>query len=154
MEAILLVDAANTFNSLNRLHAALHNVRFLCPSVATTLINYYHDLTNLYIFKEIISSQGGTTQGYPLAMPFDALATLLLIQSLPTSVKQIWYADGATAVGKLQHLRSWWDTLITEDLKYGCFVNSNKSWLVVKENFVAETSHMFKDSDINITNSG
>ena len=39
-EAILLVDASNAFNSMNRT-VALHNVRILCPSLATVLINTY-----------------------------------------------------------------------------------------------------------------
>ena len=35
-EAVLLVDASNAFNSLNR-DAALHNIRSLCPSISTML---------------------------------------------------------------------------------------------------------------------
>ena len=42
-EAILLVDASNAFNSLNR-SSALHNIRCLCPSLATILINTYTGL--------------------------------------------------------------------------------------------------------------
>lgn len=41
-EAILLVDASNTFNSLNRL-CALYNIRWLRPSLATALINSYRE---------------------------------------------------------------------------------------------------------------
>ena len=37
-EAVLLIDANNAFNSLNR-EAALHNIQILCPSFATILIN-------------------------------------------------------------------------------------------------------------------
>ena len=36
-EAVLLVDANNAFNSLNR-KAALHNISIICPSLAQTLI--------------------------------------------------------------------------------------------------------------------
>ena len=39
-EAALLVNASNTFNSLNR-DAALNNIRFLCPPISTMLINTY-----------------------------------------------------------------------------------------------------------------
>lgn len=35
-EAVLLVDASNAFNSLNR-RVALHNVQVLCPSFTTIL---------------------------------------------------------------------------------------------------------------------
>ena len=33
-EAALLVDATNAFNTLNRA-TALHNIRFICPSLST-----------------------------------------------------------------------------------------------------------------------
>ena len=39
-EAALLVDATNAFNTLNRA-AALHNIRLICPSLSTVLINCY-----------------------------------------------------------------------------------------------------------------
>ena len=39
-DAILLIDASNTFNALNRA-AALHNIRVLCPTLATYMINTY-----------------------------------------------------------------------------------------------------------------
>ena len=37
-EAIILVDASNAFNVLNR-QTALHNIQKLCPTLATVLIN-------------------------------------------------------------------------------------------------------------------
>ena len=39
-EGMLLVDATNAFNCLNR-QVALHNIRTLCPPLATILINTY-----------------------------------------------------------------------------------------------------------------
>ena len=39
-EGVLLVDASNAFNRLNR-RVALHNVSIICPSLATALINTY-----------------------------------------------------------------------------------------------------------------
>ena len=38
IEAVLLVDAKNAFNCLNR-EAALRNIRYLCPPLATILIS-------------------------------------------------------------------------------------------------------------------
>ena len=37
-DAVLLIDASNTFNALNRA-AALHNMRVLYPTLATCVIN-------------------------------------------------------------------------------------------------------------------
>ena len=39
-DAVILVDARNAFNSLNR-QAALRNIRVICPQIATTLVNTY-----------------------------------------------------------------------------------------------------------------
>ena len=37
-QGVLLVDATNAFNCLNR-NVALHNIQFNCPEIATILIN-------------------------------------------------------------------------------------------------------------------
>ena len=37
-DAVLLIDASNAFNALNRA-AALHNIRILCPIIAIYAIN-------------------------------------------------------------------------------------------------------------------
>ena len=39
-DAVLLINASNAFNALNRV-AALHNIRVLCPTIATYAINTY-----------------------------------------------------------------------------------------------------------------
>ena len=72
-EGILLVDASNAFNSLNR-QSALLNLRHLCPPIAPILINCYRDPSSLFVDGEKLWSEEGTTQGDPLAMPFYALA--------------------------------------------------------------------------------
>ena len=60
-EAILLVDASNAFNCLNRL-SALDNIRRLCPSLATALINSYRAP---FVDGDVLYSSEGTTQGDP-----------------------------------------------------------------------------------------
>ena len=105
--AVLLVDAINAFNLLNR-QAALHNFRYLCPSIATAIINTYREPTDLFVDGNSILSQEGTTQGDPLAMPMYALAILPLIRHIADNVQQAWYADDATATGSLKNLRTWW----------------------------------------------
>ena len=64
-EAILIVDAENAFNSINR-KALLHNIEYLCPAIATFLYNCHAISTRLFIIggKELRSREG-TTQGDP-----------------------------------------------------------------------------------------
>ena len=65
--AVLLVDASNAFNSLNR-QAALRNIHQLCPALSKILVNTYREDVQLFIDGEVLLSQEGTTQGDPLAM--------------------------------------------------------------------------------------
>ena len=91
-EGVLQVDASNAFNSIN-LALLLHNVKIICPEMATFIINIYYKLARLFVIggKEI-SSQEGTTQGDPIAMAVYALAlgplltTLILEQQKQTQV--------------------------------------------------------------------
>src|SRR5690349_14397772 len=78
-DAILLVDAENAFNKLNR-GVALHNIRFLCPQLAIALINIYRLPARLFVTGggELASAEG-TTQGCPLAMAMYALGVVPLI---------------------------------------------------------------------------
>ena len=50
---VLLVDACNAFNSLNRM-VALHNISQLCPSFARVLINTYRDPVSMFIGNDCI----------------------------------------------------------------------------------------------------
>ena len=71
---VLLIDAANAFNSLKR-NVAMHNINYVCPAIATILNNCYRKPTHLIISGEgEITSQEGTTQGDPLGMAMFALA--------------------------------------------------------------------------------
>ena len=73
---------------------------------------------------------------------------------LPNSVKQIWYADDATAIGSLHHLRNWWDTLVKIAPKFGYFVNPYKSWIVTKDHNLEKAADLFRCSNVNITSKG
>ena len=152
-EAVLLIDASNAFNSLNR-NAALHNIRFECPAISTILINTYREPTELFIDGEVIYSQEGTTQGDPLAMPMYAVATIPLIKRLPKPATQIWYADDGSALGNIMDLREWWDELARLGPDYGYFPNSSKTWLVTKEEFHANAAAAFEGTNINVTSYG
>lgn len=153
-EAILLVDATNAFNSLNR-QTTPHNIRRLCPAIATFLTNSYGDSTDLFVDGDHLLSQEGTTQGDPLAMPIYALATIPLINRLSNSkTTQIWYADNAAAVGKVSDPCEWWETLIKEGPSFGYFPNPNKTWLVAKEGFDTLANNTFNMTGVNITSDG
>ena len=155
-EAILLVDASNAFNSLNRANA-LANIRHLCPPFFTALTNIYRTSSELFLGPSTLLSQEGTTQGDPLAMPFYALAIRPLIDTLSANVpqvKQVWYADDATAVGKLADLRTWWSNISTVGPAYGYFVNPSKTWLVTKDGYAGLASECFSDTNVNLTADG
>ena len=54
-EAVLLADASNAFNNLNR-QIALRNIQMLCPSLSTVLINTYREDVPLFIDNHCILS--------------------------------------------------------------------------------------------------
>ena len=60
-DGVILVDASNAFNSLNR-KAALHNIRIMCPEFSTVIINTYRLPVRMFIQggKEILSVEGTT----------------------------------------------------------------------------------------------
>jgi len=106
-EAVLLVDASNAFNSLNR-RTALRNVMSICPSLATITINTYRQHPQLFIQNQKLLSQEGTTQGDPLAMAIYAISLQPLVQRLnDQNAKQVWFANDASAGGKLDGLKQW-----------------------------------------------
>ena len=121
-DAVILVDAENAFNKLNRM-VALHNIQYLCPSLATVLINTYRRPARLFIVGGgEIPSEEGTTQGDTLAMAFYGISVKPLIDKLHhviATVKQVWFADDATGAGRLRALREWCDLIIKEGKKYG-----------------------------------
>ena len=69
-DAVLLVDAANAFNSINRM-VLLHNIKFICPAMAVYTYNSYSTASRLFVqgSKEISSEEGD-----PIAMPLYAVA--------------------------------------------------------------------------------
>ena len=62
-DTVLLIDASNAFNDLNRA-AALYNIRVLCPTIATYAINTYREPARLFITggKELKSAEGTTQE--------------------------------------------------------------------------------------------
>ena len=110
-ESVILVDATNAFNCLNR-QVALLNIKHLCAALSKVLINTYRQHSQLFIDGESILSQEGTTQGDPLAMVMYAVAiTPLIHRLLDENIQQVWFADDASPGGKLVHIKRWWDNI-------------------------------------------
>ena len=100
---VLLVDARNTFNSVNR-GAALWNARILWPRCSRFLFNTYQGYASLVLHgtSEYVLSKEGVTQGDPLSMLLYAIAVLPLIQALVNRKKwdQNWYANDSACAAK------------------------------------------------------
>ena len=157
-DAVILVDASNAFNSLNRM-AALHNVRVICPQFSTVLINTYRHHSRMIIHNSVdILSLEGTTQGDNLAMAFYALGTTPLVNYLrltSSRIKMVCLADDVTGAGKFQDLRKWWDTVVEFGAKLGYYVNQKKSWIIVKDSEKLDVGkEVFSNTGIQFTTEG
>ena len=139
-EGLLLVDAENAFNNLNR-KVALHNIKELCPSFSRFLTNTYQVPTKMIINDQVkvdsILSEEGSTQGCVAAMGMYAIAIRLLIDILsqntdPMLLQQVWYADDSSGAGKLREIKKWWEILNEKGPKFGYYPNSCKTVLIVK----------------------
>ena len=122
-DAILLINASNAFNALNRT-AALHNTGILCPTMAAYAINTYRLPSRLLIVGgQKLKLSEGTTQGDPLSMALYAISLQPLIAHLhvASSPKQCWYADDASGAGSTTQLKKWWDTLTEIGPGYGYY---------------------------------
>ena len=134
-DGVILVDASNAFNSLNR-KPSLQNIRIICPEFSTVLINTYRLPMCMFIQSgEEILSVESTTQGDNLAMSFYALGTSILLDRLkrisPTT-SQVSLTDDITGAEKILDLRIRWDTIISEGKKLEYYVNESKSWLILE----------------------
>ena len=156
-EAILLVDASNAFNAVNR-QAALHNIQVICPAISTILSNTYQVPIKLFIVGEgEIDSSEGTTQGDPLAMAMYALAIRPLIDKLrdaEPNVRQVWFADDATAAGRLATLCQWWQLISTIGPDFGYNPNASKTHLVVKPELISKAKRIFQNTDVQTSTNG
>ena len=153
-EAVLLVDASNAFNCLNR-QVALHNIQTRCPPLANILINTYRKDVPLFIDGRHMFSSEGTTQGDPLAMAMYSVSVTPLIASLQDShVKQVWFADDATAGGTLHGLRDWWSKLRDLGSLYGYYPNALKTWLIVKPAYLSDAQWLFEGTGVQVTVEG
>ena len=156
-DAVLLIDAANAFNSINRT-AMLKNIERICPAAYLYAYNCYAAHARLFVLGgQEIRSMEGTTQGDPPSMAFYAIGLLPLIWCLAEAddpAKQVAYADDLTGGGELAQLKHWLDSIVENGPKLGYNAEPTKSWLIVKEEKLCEAEAMFQNSGINITTHG
>ena len=161
-EGVLLADAENAFNNLNR-EAALKNIKELCPPFYQYLHNTYQSAAELIIpgerEYETIYSEEGSTQGDVGAMAKYGIATKPLIDELSNAInteecKQAWFADDSSAAGKLLELKKWWDLLCQLGPQYGYFPLARKSILIVKAEYKELAEEIFFGSEVKITVEG
>ena len=88
-------------------------------------------------------------------MPMYALGVVPLINTLSDDfVKQVWYADDATACGSLPDIRHWWNELASIGPTYGYFSNPSKTCLIVKPSHYDAAIPIFHGTGILITAEG
>ena len=156
-DAVLLIDAENAFNSINR-KVMLHYLKFICPIVATYKFNCYATPSSLSIAGggEILSSEE-TTQDDPRAMGAYVLGILPLIKFLlqffnlnEMNVKKAVFADKFSLAGSLNSIKDYRDELTAISPKYGYFPKPAKSYLIGKE----QAQNVFANSRVNVTAEG
>ena len=150
---VLLVDAANAFNSLNRAAMLMH-ARVLWPRCARFLFNTYRGWSVLVLrgSSTYLYSKEGVTQGDPLSMFMYAIGTLPLIRSLndPGHWTQLWYADDASASGALPKLRNWFNQLCSYGPSFGYYPEPTKSFVVVSERWKSDAAAVFGDLGVQV----
>ena len=152
-EAMILVDASNAFNCLNR-QVTLLNCGTICPALSHILVNTYRNNSHLFVDGQYILSKEGTTQGDPLAMAMYAIGTQPLIHKLDGIAKRVWYADDSAAGSSLVRLRRWWDLLVEIGPLYGYFPNSSKTHILAKPHHVDNAKEVFRGTGIVISTEG
>ena len=156
-DGILLIDADNAFNRVNRA-VALWNVQYICPAMKYVLINVYRTPTRIFMVGEgcnfELLFQEGTTQGCPLAMAMYALALTPLLRELHSLCRQVWYADDATGCDSFVRMRVWFYALQSIGPKYGYFPKASKCILVVKPDRLVKGTEIFKGTGINLQTDG
>jgi len=109
-DAVILVDAANAFNNLNR-NVLLHNIKYACPEISTYVINCYSDPARLFVISGLeLKSQEGRTQGDPLGMAVYVLRITPMMNILLMAIgdqhnKMVGFADAIAAAGSIEALK-------------------------------------------------
>ena len=158
---IIQVDANNAFNTINR-RVFMHNIQIICPEIANFVINCYQKPARLFVVGGIeIQSLEGTTQGDPSAMPVYAEGILPLMQVAneplregEDKARQSAYADDLAGAGTIEQLKRWWDVVVEYGKFIGYYAKPEKSWLIVKQQYLDIAKETFRHSGLKITVEG
>ena len=160
-EEVVLVDAENAFNSINR-NVMLHNISLLCPTISTYVSNCYQSPARFFVIieKEILSKEG-TTQGDSTSMGTYALGVTPLLHFLHEFIlmkehrsKEVAFVDDLTVAGNIEEIKQYWELLVQVGPRDGYYPKPSKSHLIVKEEHLGKTKFIFKGSEVKITKSG
>ena len=163
-EAVIMVDATNAFNLLNR-RVLLQNVRITCPTLNLFTQNTYSKASRVFVSGgEEISSDEGVTQGYAMAMGLYSVGLVPLQEEVADTIsqqadlseqtKQVAFADDVNGCGKLDSVREYWGRITSSGPKYGYCPKASKSWLVVKPQYEEKAKDLFSDTEVQLTTSG
>ena len=156
-DAILLIDASNAFNAINR-KAALHNIARVCTPMEKICRNTYGADIPLFLPGGVVLySREGTCQGDPLAMAMFALAVAPMICKLREQhpdVNQCWYADDGESGGRLAAVHSFWKSIEEIGPNYGYYPNAAKTVLLVKPALESEAQELFDPTGIRVLTNG
>ena len=162
-QAVMLVDAENAFNLMNR-NAALSNIQLICPAIATYVTNTYREPARLFVagHDEALLSDEGVTQGDNSAMGYYACSMMPLLELLMSvqgdeeafeKLVQQWYADDAASGGKLKDMLKWWTLLCKTGPLFGYHPKPSKSCIIVKPCFLEEAKKLFPDIPVTVVGS-
>ena len=108
-----------------------------------------------------IQSLEGTTQGAPEAMPVyaEAIIPLMVMAADPLNAsdekaRQCAYADDLAAAGTITELKKWWDVIVKFGPYLGYYAKPEKSWLIVKPQYLKQSRETFSNSGLKITTEG
>ena len=112
-EGILLIDAENAFNSINR-KVMLYSLNFICQVIATYISNCHMCPARLFIIGGgKLFSKEGTPQGDSTLLVLNALGILLLLQFLldfisvnELNAKEVPFIDDLQFLANYQALKT------------------------------------------------
>ena len=166
-EAVILLDAENAFNSINR-KLAVHNIKYTCPEIAQFVTNTYRAPSKLRAGTTTIMSEEGWTQGDVGAMVYYSMGLMPLLwkarapitssdpdlPDIPLRIVDVFYADDGNASGRLEDLKLWYSRLTEFGPSFGFTINPEKSFLLVKPEFESRAKSLFSETGMNVTTDG